>query len=61
VLHALVTDELLRRLEDVFPAAPSRSMSVREVDHLIGQQEVIAYLQRLMEQEKDLPLNAEDL
>jgi regulatory protein YycI of two-component signal transduction system YycFG len=61
VLQPLVTDELLQRLEDVFPAAPSRSMSNREVDHLIGQQEVITYLQRLMEEEKDLPLNVEDL
>lgn len=61
MLQPLVTDELLQRLEDVFPAAPSRSMSIREVDHLIGQQEVITYLQRLMEEEKDLPLNVEDL
>jgi hypothetical protein len=36
-------------------------MTVREVDHLIGQQEVVAYLQRLLEEEKDLPLNVEDL
>lgn len=61
MLQPLVTDDLLRRLEDVFPAAPSRSMSIREVDHLIGQQEVITYLQRLAEEEKDLPLNVEDL
>lgn len=61
MLHPLVTDQLLRKLQDVFPAAPSRNMTIREVDHLIGQQEVITYLQRLMEEEGDLPLNVEDL
>jgi hypothetical protein len=61
VLQPLVTEQLIARLQDVFPAAPSRHMTVREVDHLIGQQEVVAYLQRLLEEEKDLPLNVEDL
>jgi hypothetical protein len=61
VLHPLVTDELLQRLQDVFPAAPSRSMTIRELDHLIGQQEVITYLQRLAEEEKGVPFNVEDL
>lgn len=61
MLQPIVTEQLLSQLQDVFPAAPSRSMTIREVDHLIGQQEVIAYLQRLLEEEKDLPLNVEDL
>jgi hypothetical protein len=61
VLQPLVTEQLIARLQDVFPAAPSRHMTVREVDHLIGQQEVVTYLQRVLEEEKDLPLNVEDL
>lgn len=36
-------------------------MTIRELDHLIGQQEVITYLQRLAEEEKGVPFNVEDL
>lgn len=61
MLQPLVTEQLIARLQDVFPVAASRHMTTREVDHLIGQQEVVSYLQRLLEEEKDLPLNVEDL
>lgn len=54
VFQPLVTERLLAKLRDVFPAAMSRGMSHREVDHLIGQQEVIDYLQRLLESDQDL-------
>jgi len=36
-------------------------MTQREVDHWIGQQEVIAYLGRLLEQESEEPLDLENL
>jgi hypothetical protein len=61
VLQQLVTEELLRFLSEAFPAVPSRSMTSRELDHLIGQQEVITYLQRLMEEQQDASLNMENL
>lgn len=61
MLQPLVTEELINKLQDLFPAYPSRQMSQREIDHQIGQQEVIAYLQRLLESEKHEPLNLEDL
>ena len=61
MLQPLVTEQLIARLQDVFPVAPSRHMTTRELDHLIGHQEVVSYLQRLLEEEKDLPLNLEDL
>lgn len=34
-------------------------MGHRELDHLIGQQEVIDYLQRLLDNDQDDPLNLE--
>ncbi|QTP86391.1 hypothetical protein SSRP02_p035 [Synechococcus phage S-SRP02] len=36
-------------------------MSQREIDHLIGQQEVISYLEQLLEEQKNEPLNLEEL
>jgi len=61
VLQAIVTPELINRVQQAFPAAPSRLMTQREVDHWIGQQEVIAYLGRLLEQESEEPLDLENL
>ena len=36
-------------------------MSHRDIDHWIGQQEVISYLVKLQEEQKSDPLNLEDL
>lgn len=36
-------------------------MSHREIDHWIGQQEVIGYLLKLREQQKTEPINLEEL
>jgi hypothetical protein len=47
VLQPIVSDVLMDKLRDLFPAAPSRSMTHRELDHFIGQQEVVAYIQQL--------------
>lgn len=53
VIQPLVTDELLAKLAELFPARPTRSMAHREIDHQIGQQEVITFLQRLREEQDD--------
>ena len=61
VLQPIVTEELIQKLRGVFPDVPSRSMSHRDVDHWIGQQEVIGYLEKLREEQQSDPLNLEDL
>jgi hypothetical protein len=61
VLQPIVTDELIRKLRDVFPDVPSRSMSHREIDHWIGTQEVICYLVKLLAEQQADPLNLEEL
>ncbi|NBW76993.1 MAG: hypothetical protein EBR34_14525 [Sphingomonadaceae bacterium] len=61
MLQAIVTPELIDRVQQAFPVAPSRLMTQREIDHWIGQQEVIAYLKRLLEQQSDEPLDLENL
>jgi len=49
VFEPLVSEELIARLESSFPLTPTSSMSHRELDQLIGRQQVIAYLKRLHE------------
>lgn len=61
VLQPIVTDALIQRLQELFPAVASRAMSHRDIDHWIGQQEVISYLAKLQEEQKSDPLNLEDL
>lgn len=61
MLHPIVTDELINKLRDLFPAAANRRMTQREIDHLIGQQEVINFLAQLLEEQKNEPLNVEEL
>lgn len=61
MLQPLVTDALIDKLAAVFPVGPTRSMSHREIDHWIGQQEVIGYLLKLREQQKTEPINLEEL
>lgn len=61
VFQPIVTDELIERLRGVFPDVPGRSMSHRELDHWIGQQEVIGYLVKLREEQQADPLNLEEL
>lgn len=61
VFQPIVTDELIEKLRGVFPDVPGRSMSHRELDHWIGQQEVIGYLVKLREEQQVDPLNLEDL
>lgn len=61
VLQPIVTEELINKLQELFPAAISRSLSPRDLDILIGQQEVIGYLQKLLEEQKSDPLSLEDL
>jgi hypothetical protein len=61
VLQPIVTDELIQKLQAVFPDVPSRSMSHRDVDLWIGQQEVISYLLKLREEQQSDPLNLEAL
>jgi hypothetical protein len=61
VLQPIVTDELIQKLKGVFPDVPGRSMSHRDSDHWIGQQEVIGYLVKLLEEQQSDPLNLEDL
>lgn len=61
VLQPLVTEELIKRLEDVFPPAPTRATPQREIDFWIGQQEVISYLRQLLAEQDSEPLNLEAL
>lgn len=61
VLQPIVADELIQKLKSVFPDAPRRSMSHRDIDHWIGQQEVIDYLIQLREMQHSDPLRLEDL
>jgi hypothetical protein len=61
VLQPIVTVELIQKLKGVFPDVPGRSMSHRDIDHWIGQQEVIGYLVKLLEEQQSDPLNLEDL
>jgi hypothetical protein len=61
VLQPIVTDELIEKLRAIFPDVPSRSMSHRDVDFWIGQQEVIGYLIKLREEQQSDPLNLENL
>jgi hypothetical protein len=61
VLQPIVTDELITKLRAIFPDAPGRSMSHREIDHWIGTQEVIGYLTKLREEQQSDPLNLENL
>jgi hypothetical protein len=59
VLQPIVTDELIAKLRRVFPDVPSRSMSHREIDHWVGNQEVLNYLVKLREEQQSDPLNLE--
>jgi hypothetical protein len=43
-MFQLVTQELIDRLDDVFPPKPTRSMDHRQIDWQIGQQMVIDLL-----------------
>jgi|GEM_PF-4153507 len=61
VLQPIVTEELIQKLKGAFPSAIERSMSYRDVDHWIGQQEVIGYLQKLFEEQRSEPLNLENI
>jgi hypothetical protein len=61
VLQPLVTEALIKRLEDVFPSAPTRATLHREVDFGIGQQEVIGYLRQLLIDQQTEPLDLEAL
>jgi hypothetical protein len=61
VLRSLFVEELVKRLEDVFPPAPTRATPQREVDFWIGQQEVISYLRQLMVEQQDELLDLEAL
>ena len=61
MLQPLVTDALIDKLMAVFPEQPGRSMSHRDIDHWIGQQEVIGYLLKLREEQQSEPLDLEDL
>lgn len=61
VLQSLVTDALIKRLEEVFPPAPTRATLQREIDFWIGQQEVINYLRQLRDEQQNEPLDLEAL
>ena len=61
VLQPLVTEGLIKRLEDVFPPAPTRATPQREIDFWIGQQEVISYLRLLLVEQQTEPLDLEAL
>jgi hypothetical protein len=50
VIQPIVTPELLKRLDEVFPSRPDRSMAHRDIDIQIGQREVVDYLHGLYEQ-----------
>jgi hypothetical protein len=52
-LDPLVADALLRRLEVAFPLNIDRSMSQRQVDHVIGQGEVVNFLRRIHKEERE--------
>ena len=57
MLQPLVTEELIKRLEDVFPPAPTRATPQREIDFWIGQQEVVSYLRLLLVEQQTEPLD----
>ena len=61
VLQSLVTEGLIKRLDDVFPPAHTRANLQREVDFWIGQQEVIGYLRQLLAEQQSEPLDLEAL
>lgn len=61
MLQPLVTEGLIKRLEGVFPSAPTRATLQREVDFWIGQQEVIGYLRQLLVEQQTEPLDLEAL
>lgn len=61
VLQSLATDALIKRLEGVFPPAPTRATPQREIDIWIGQQEVINYLRQLLDEQQNEPLDLEAL
>jgi len=55
VPQSIVTDELVDKLQDIFPATIlSRAMSHRGIDHLIGNQQVINYLVKLREEQQGI-------
>tara|TARA_R100001594_G_scaffold140038_1_gene184910 strand:+ start:475 stop:660 length:186 start_codon:yes stop_codon:yes gene_type:complete len=56
-----VTDALIDKLKEAFPSIPLRSMSHREIDHLVGNQEVIAYLIMLKEEHESKEINLEEI
>lgn len=60
MLHPIVTPELIAHLRGVFPAALTRSHSDRDAHFVVGQQEVINYLQQLLEQEQNGTFDPED-
>lgn len=49
-MNPIVTPELLKKLDQVFPACPDRSMGSREIDFRIGQREVVDYLHALLKE-----------
>lgn len=57
VLQPIVTDELIKKLREVFPAELNRAMSHREIDYWIGSQQVINYLVKLREGQQEDPLD----
>jgi len=61
VFQPIVTEELIKKLQETFPGIPLRSMSHREIDQLIGNQEVIAYLQMLLEESTSETPNLEEV
>lgn len=61
MLGLIVTDALIERLDQVFPAKPTRAMPPREIDHQIGQQEVIDYIKRLAQEQRTEPLALEEV
>lgn len=56
MLLPIVTPELLAKLRETFPSRPTRQMGLREIDHQIGHQEVIDYLQHLLDNDSSDPL-----
>lgn len=42
----IVSDELIKRLDATFGRKPDRSMTHREIDHLIGEQSVVDCIKR---------------
>lgn len=51
MLHPIVTPELISKLRSVFPSTLSRRHTDQELHYIVGQQEVINYLQQLLETE----------